>query len=253
MIALHSPEWSRRKRTAVTPARHTAISCAINSKFLRILIVDGKSPLTLTTTLSDAGQYPVGVSTFDNGKFVAVTNIIDTSANPGSVTIYKNGVQGPTITDPSIQEAYFCGFDNSGNLYFDYRKPDFSVGIGVIANVSKKGVTFTELTTAQTIQYPGGVEAAKRNVAVLDQLAQTIYTFAPPVAGSLGAPIDTTVLNGVGDPVTFWFGPNFKDVWIGDAENGDAADYRYPAGGSALSDISIPSSQPIGVAVYRTR
>jgi hypothetical protein len=208
---------------------------------------------TLTTTLTDAGQYPVGVSTYNNGKFVAVTNIIDTSSTAGSVTIYKNGVQGPTITDPSIARAYFCGFDNTGNLYLDYITSDATVGIGEIANVPKKGVTFTALTTTQTIEFPGGVEAAKRNVAVLDQDAQTIYTFAPPVAGSLGAPIDTTALNGAGDPVTFWFGPNFKDVWIGDAENADAVDYRYPAGGSAVSVISIPSSQPIGVAVYRTR
>jgi hypothetical protein len=207
----------------------------------------------LTATYDDLGQFPAGVSAFGNGKFVAVTNILGAGFGPGSITVFKSGVAVATITDPSIAEAFFCGFDLDGNLYFDYFDASFTAQIGEIAAATRKGTTFTPLTSGVALEFPGGVEVGKKNIAVDDQDAKVIYTFAPPVGSSLGSPIFTTPLSGSGDAVTFYFGPTFKDVWVADAENADAADYLYPAGGSPTSTIAIPSSEPIGVAVYRTR
>jgi hypothetical protein len=207
-------------------------------------------PYTKTPkTLSDPGQYPAGVSAFNNGQFVAVSNIISTSSGPGSVTIYKNGKAGPTISNSSFARVYFLAFDKTGNLYVDGSNSSGGVEVGEIANATKGGKKLVTLTYKNTIEFPGGVEVTTGGkIAIDDQLSFDVYSYNPPKKGSLGSPVATTPLTGSGDPVTFAFTQTNKDLWTADASLADANEFAYPKGGSSIKSIAV-GGQPIGVAV----
>ena len=69
------------------------------------------------------------------------------------------------------------------------------------AKATKGGTTFTTLTTANSISFPGGVEVTtKGKIAIDDQLGAAVFTYNPPKNGSLGTPIKTTALTGSGWP-----------------------------------------------------
>jgi hypothetical protein len=204
----------------------------------------------VTQTLSDAGQYPVGISVLNDGQFIAVSNIFTTNLGPGSITFYNNGI-ATNITGSTISKAYFCGFDAKGNLYFDGFDTAGNVLLAVIPKLTTGGTTVRTLTSNQAILFPGDVVVTARGkIAIGDQTGLAVYTFNPPVSGSLGTPILTTPLTGSGDPVTFAFTSTDSSLWTADAVNLNSADYKYPAGGSPVRTFSIPgASVPIGAAV----
>jgi sugar lactone lactonase YvrE len=209
------------------------------------------SPYTKTPkSLADAGQYPAGVAVFNNGAVVAVTNIISTSDGAGSVTIYKKGKQGPTISNASFAKVYFDGFDAKGNLYIDGSNSDGGVEVGEIAKATTTGKKIAVLTTKNSIAFPGGVAVTTAGkIAIDDQDAAAVYTYNAPVKGSLGNPTKTTDLTGSTDAVTFAFNSNDKDLWTADAGNANSAEYAYPKGGAAVTTISVTGGEPIGVAI----
>jgi hypothetical protein len=182
-------------------------------------------------TLSDPGQYPVCVSVLNDGEFVAVTNL------PGSVTFYKNGKAESPIP---VGRVYFCAFDAKGDLYVDGLNSIGGVEVGEIANLTKGGRKLKILAHKGSILFPGGVQVTTGGkIAILDQEATSIYTFNPPVKGSLGSPVATTPLTGSSDPVTFVFTHTNKDLWDADAGLAEVGEFAYPAGGSALKSIPV--------------
>lgn len=198
---------------------------------------------------SDPGQYPAGVAVSYDGKYLAVTNIITTAGGPGSVTLYKHGKAGPTISNTDFARAYFCAFDDHGSLFVDGSNSSGVVEIGEIAHLTNGGKKWKTLTYSQSISFPGGVQVTTGDtIAIDDQLGPSVYTFKPPVGGSLGSPIATTPLTGSSDPVTFAFTKNNKDLWTADAGLASSNEFAYPAGGSPVATISV-GGQPIGVAI----
>jgi hypothetical protein len=203
------------------------------------------------TTLDDSGQFPVDVAVINNGEFVAVTNIISTSDGPGSVTLYKNGKQGATISNSDWARIYFEGFDASGNLYFDGEGTSGAVLVGEIAKLTSGGSTITTLTTNNSIEFPGGVQVTNGGkIAIDDQEGFAVYTYDAPKSGSLGSPIKTTDLTGSGDPVSFAFNGDNRVLWTADASDEAANEFRYPAGGDTKKVISVSGGEPIGVALF---
>jgi hypothetical protein len=205
-------------------------------------------------TISDSGQYPVGISVLNNGEFIAVSNIFTTSSGPGSVTLYKNGKQTANVTSSTFAKAYFCGFDANGNLYVDGLDSNASPVVGEIVKATKGGKTISNLTTGNTIVFPGDINVtAKGEIAIGDQgngAGSSVYTYKAPKKGSLGTPVATTALTGTGDDVTFALTSTDKDLWIADALNLNSAEYAYPKGGSAITSFSVSgASELIGVAV----
>jgi len=204
-------------------------------------------------TLSDPGQFPAGVDSFSNGKFVAVTNIISTSGGPGSVSIFKSGVLMSTITSSSIGRAYFCAFDATGNLYLDGTDPNGAVIVGEILGATTGGTTFATLTTGNAITFPGGVQVTTTGqIAIDDQSGFAVFTYNPPSGGSLGSPVATTPLTGASDPVTYAFTNDMADLYTADAGLGVSEEFAYPAGGAPASSITV-GGQPIGAAVIPTQ
>jgi hypothetical protein len=201
------------------------------------------------TTLSDPGEYPAGVSVLNNGKFVAVTNVMDTSGGQGSVILYTNGTAGSPIFNSDFLEVYLCGFDAKGNLYVDGSNSFGAVEVGEIAKLTTGGTTLTTLAYNNAISFPGGVEVTtKGEIAIGDQLGAAIYSYNPPKGGSLGSPVETTPLTGSSDVVTFAFKKYNKFLWTADAVNADSNKFAYPGGGSALRTIPVTGG-PVGVAI----
>jgi hypothetical protein len=211
-------------------------------------------PYTKTPkSYADAGQYPAGVSVIIVGKvtYVGVTNIISTSGGPGSVTIYKNGKAGAAISSTNFGRVYFDSFDASGNLYIDGENGSTgAVEVGEIVGATGKGKTIKTLTTKNSIEFPGGVEVTTKGlIGIDDQEGFAVYTYKPPVKGSLGSPVKTTPLTGSGDPVTYAFTSTNADLWTADAADAASFEFAYPKGGSALKTISVSGGEPIGVAI----
>jgi hypothetical protein len=204
-------------------------------------------------TLRDPGQYPVALDSFGSGKYLAVVNQYTTSYGPGSVTMYVNGVEGATITNPAIDQASFDAFDAKGNLYVTFAPNGSSCPcIGEIADATKGGATLATLTTANSISPYGIQVTASGQIAVFDQGSNTIYTYNPPVGGSLGSPVARTVLGGtfLNGPAQFAFTKDMKDFYVANnSDNNSLYEYRYPAGGGPVSSISV-GGLPFGVALF---
>lgn len=210
---------------------------------------------TSPTTLNDPGQYPADVAVDSHGN-VAACNLYATSA-PGNVTFYTAGSTNPknTLSSASLGEVYFCAFDGNGNLYLDGIDSTYSYFVAgeIVGGIS--GTAITTLTTSNTILYPGGVAVTTGGqVAFMDQgPGSAIYTYNPPVSGSLGSPVTTTPLSGASDPVSFAFDKTMTSVITADAGLVAANTYAYPAGGSPLRTRQLRrGGLPIGVAITHT-
>jgi len=202
-------------------------------------------------TLSASGWYPAGVAPFNNGEFVAVTNILNTSGGPGSVLLYKRNKLVATVQNSRFFTYIACAFDANGDLFVDgayvHDGHDEPL-VGEIPGATKGKTTLNVLTTENSIEFPGGVQVTTKNeIAIDDQEAYAIYTYNQPKDGSLGSPIATTPLSGSGDPVTFVFTQNNQDLWIADASNQNGvAEYAYPDGGNPVKTLPLPAG---GIAI----
>ncbi len=220
-------------------------------------ILEYAPPYTGTpTTLNDPGQFPADVAVDTHGN-VAACSLGSPSYGAGSVSFYPPGATTPTntISSTSLREVYFCAFDANGNLYLDGLDPTFSFFVAgeIVGGIS--GTAITTLTTSNTISYPGGVQVTTNGqIAFMDQgPGPAIYTYNPPVSGSLGSPVVTTPLASANDPVSFAFDKGITDVFIADAGLVSATKYAYPAGGSPLRSHKLPDGGlPIGTAITPT-
>jgi hypothetical protein len=199
-------------------------------------------------TLNDPNQYPVAAAYEETTGIVGVTNIISTSDGPGSVSFYAKGKTTPckTVSSTNWGRVYFGAFNTKGTLFIDGEDPSGNVLVGeVTGGCSAK--TITTLKVSNAITFPGGVEVTKTgDIAIGDQSGAAVYTYKPPIKGSLGAPVTTTPLTGASDDVTFSFTSTLKDLWTADAGLAAGEEYAYTAGGSPVKGIS-GLSLPIGV------
>jgi hypothetical protein len=202
-------------------------------------------------TLRDTGQSPLGVDSFANGAYVAVTNEFATDSGPGSVSIFKGSTLVRKIRYSNLQYAYFCAFDGKGDLYVDGRDTKGNVLLGEIPDATSSGSTFERLTTTNTIGFATGIQVttAGGQIAIEDAAAQVIYTYNPPSGGSLGTPTQITPLGASRDPYTFAFTKDMTNLYAADkTTNGGAFEYAYPTGGTAVSTIPVGDG-PFGTAI----
>jgi hypothetical protein len=203
------------------------------------------------TTLSDAGQFPWDVDSFDNGAYVAVTNDETTGNGPGSVSIFKGSALLRNITSSNLGNALFCAFDGKGNLYVDGLDSNYNAVVGEIPHATSGGSTFEQLTTTNAISYATGIQVTTAGqIAIEDTNNQAIYTYNPPSGGSLGTPTQITPLGGNGVySYTFAFTKNMTNLYEADFGSGDAFEFKYPTGGTPVSTIAVGGYYPFGTAV----
>jgi hypothetical protein len=200
-------------------------------------------------TLNDANQYPAGVAVSQTG-IVGVTNIETAAGGAGSVSFYAKGATLPcaTVSDPNWGRVYYGAFDASGTLYVDGLDFNNNALVGEVSG-GCSATSITTLTVGNTFVFPGGVQVFNGNILLDDQVAAAIYTYAPPIGGSLGAPTATTTLMTGTDPVTFAMRKSGESLWV--ASNGAQAGgfkYTYP-GGQFVKSITDGFQLVIGIAV----
>jgi hypothetical protein len=215
--------------------------------------VYGKGLAGSPTSISDSGQLPYGIDSFNNGAYLAVASLPAECGGRSTINIFKGSTLVTTIASPNLQQAAFCAFDATGNLYFDGYDENNAVIVGEVADATSGGSTYTTLTTSNAIADAGGVQVTTGGqIAIGDDYSSVIYTYNPPVNGCLGAPVKTTRLSGSVDVVSFAFTKNMSDLYAADSGTEQAAEYAYPAGGTPVSTIAI-GGRPIGVAIIPTQ
>jgi DNA-binding beta-propeller fold protein YncE len=195
---------------------------------------------TVTATLDDPGEYPVGVAYDAKTGVVGVTNIISTNDGSGSVSFYAKNATKPCVTlrKNHVASVYFAAFDATGNLYVNGKTDTGQVFIGVVSGECA-ATSITALSTKKPLGFPGGVQVAPDgNIAIGDQLSSTIDTYKPPVNGHLGVPITTTSLTDGG--IAFVFSKSGKTLWAQGSSS--VVEYAYPAGGAPLVTIGVEAA-----------
>ena len=224
-------------------------------------------------TLSGAGVMPYGIAIDRNGN-VAVTSLGSPSVGPGGIAFYAKGATSPTnkiIANGTFAGDYYCAFDADGNLYLDSQNGSGPFEAGEVAG-GINGTSVTPLTTTNLVRYPSGIQFTKAGkIAILDQgtgsVAATIYTYDPPINGSFGAPVKTTLLSNANNAIAFAFDdqsdhvvltadtfytvnkamtvrPNHED------QIGQTQRFNYPAGGSPTQSIRLAyDAELVGVAI----
>jgi hypothetical protein len=207
------------------------------------ILVFKKGHLNPYRTLSDSGQYPVDVAVDTDGTVYA-SNIFDTNAIAGSVSVYAPGANSPTANYavPNNLKVLFDALNDSSTLYVNYI--DLNTGLG--AMVKFYPGSGTAHSTAVTTGFPGGLQFDNtQDLLGLDQLGPYAGIYELPA----GSP-SFTFASDNGDPLGVALVRNERHVYVSDAVFGVVHEYTYP-GGVEVNTISSglgSSSPPFGVA-----
>jgi len=212
---------------------------------------------TLIATLLDPGRVTYGIAVHSVSGLVAVVSTTP-HAGQSSIEFYLKGKTTPcrNISSPRFNSISNVGFDAQGNLYVaglnDTKNAIIPV-IGVVPGPGCAATGITNLAFAIPNQFfePADVKVTPSgNIAVLDfsDFPQSIYTYAPPVNGSLGAPIATTVLNNTILPGAFALSDDGAFAYVADTYVHNVQVYAYPAGGAAVQTVGF-HLMPFGVVV----
>lgn len=210
-------------------------------------------------TLADPDGRANGCSVDPTTGNLAVADFWGPTERIGNVAVYQNATGTPTIySNSNIYYYYYCGYDESGNLFVDGETEGSVFGLG---ELPKGGSTLNFINVNQTIYLPGGVQWDGKYLAVGDQVAvkhnftSTVYQFA--ITGSTGTEVNAMVLTGSSEVAQFWI-PRVTTTHdgtrlIGANQTGkDTLIWDYPAGGNPISTIT-GETDPIGVTVSRAR
>ncbi len=208
-------------------------------------------------TVADPDQFAVSCSVDPTTGNLAVTNIVTYGSGPGSVALYRHAKGSATLYSvPKMDEVYFCGYDDKGNLFVDGKgKQGFR-----FAELPKGKKTFTSITLkGATIIFPGDVVWDGKYVAVGDQEYEIVGS--PPeydsaiyrTTGAGGKTVGTTVFGNSNDVAGFSI--DGKTVIATDlspysySKPNNVPLYHYPAGGNPIKILSKGIDQPHGVAL----
>ena len=204
---------------------------------------------TFITSIADPGQFPVGCSYDKSTGVLAVSNIIDTSGGPGSISIFSGGALQGTFSPPNMNRVYSIGFEGKTSILWVsgldssdiFQYDSFSNGHFVAIGVH--GVD---------IGFPGSVQwsAQTKTMVVGDQ-----DTFSAPAfywVDDSGNVVGQTILQC--DQQS-----DFCDIAqatikgsgiVGpDASGLGAARFPFSAGGAPIMFYQAPYVEPIGSAV----
>jgi hypothetical protein len=194
-----------------------------------------KKPLK---TLSISFSFPSSCG-MDTSGDLAVGNLSD-----GDVAIFKNASGSGTIYSTPLDEEFFDGYDNQGNLFADgftgYRS-----GFALV-EMPKGSSKFVTIKTSNNPEFPGSVQWDGTYLTVFDQDTAEIYQYT--VSGTTATLKGTVSLSGTGDCAQTWIVPGL--IYCGDA-GGDGSVFKYPAGGSAIAVFSGSFDTPLGVVAAK--
>ena len=203
-------------------------------------IEEFKVPQKLIKTLSVAYSFPSSCA-MDTSGDLAVGILEASGAGGGDVVIFKNASGSGTAYTTPLDEEFFDGYDNQGNLFADgftgYRS-----GFALV-ELPKGSTKFETIKTSNTVEFPGSVQWDGTYLTVFDQDTSEMYQYT--VSGTTATLKGTVSFSGSSDCAQTWIVQGL--VYCGDAGNGDGEVFNYPAGGSPIATLTGKFDVPLGV------
>jgi hypothetical protein len=203
-------------------------------------IEEFKVPQKLIKTLSVAYSFPSSCA-MDTSGDLAVGILEASGAGGGDVVIFKNASGSGTAYTTPLDEEFFDGYDNQGNLFADgftgYRS-----GFALV-ELPKGSTKFETIKTSNTVEFPGSVQWDGTYLTVFDQDTSEMYQYT--VSGTTATLKGTVSFSGSSDCAQTWIVQGL--IYCGDAGNGDGEVFNYPAGGSPIATFTGKFDVPLGV------
>jgi hypothetical protein len=210
-------------------------------------ITEYKVPETPIKTLTVAYTFPSSCAMNTSGDLaVGILYGTSTGGSGGQVVIFKNGSGSGTVHTTPLDEEFFDGYDNQGNLFADGFTGDRS-GFALV-ELPKGSSKFQTITTSNPVEFPGSVQWDGTYLTVFDQDTNQFYQYT--VSGTKATLKGSVQLSGSGDCAQTWIVKGL--VYCGDAGNGNGEVFKYPAGGSPIAVFTGNFDLPLGaVAAHR--
>lgn len=176
---------------------------------------------------------------------LAVGVLYASGAGGGDVVIFKKATGSGVAYRTALDEEFFDGYDNKGNLFADgFTGNRTGFALVELPNGSSKFVT---IKTSNSVQFPGSVQWDGTYLTVFDQRANAMYQYT--VSGTKATLKGTVKFSGSGDCAQTWIVKGL--VYCADAGNGDGEVFDYPAGGAAIATFTGNFILPLGVVAAR--
>jgi hypothetical protein len=166
-------------------------------------------------------------------------------AGGGDVVIFKKGSTTGTPYATPLDEEFFDGYDNQGNLFADGFTGNRS-GFALV-ELPKGSSKFQTITTSNAVQFPGSVQWDGTYLTVFDQIANQTYQYT--VSGTKATLQGTVSYSGSSDCAQTWIVKGL--VYCGDAGNNNGEVFKYPAGGSPVATFTGSFDFPLGVTAAK--
>jgi len=207
-------------------------------------ITEYKVPQTPIKTLSVNYYFPSSCAMNTNGD-LAVGILYASGAGGGDVVVFKGATGTPTVYSTPLDEEFFDGYDNQGNLFADGFTGDRS-GFALV-ELPKGSTKFVTIKTSNTVDFPGSVQWDGTYLTVFDQDTEAMYQYT--VSGTNATLKNTIQLTGSYDCAQTWIVPGL--VYCGDAGTNDGEVFKYPQGGSPVAVFTGSFDFPLGVVAAK--
>jgi hypothetical protein len=204
-------------------------------------ITEYKVPQTPIKTLSVSYYFPSSCAMNASGDLaVGILYATSSYSGGGQVVIFKSGSGSPTVYATPLDEEFFDGYDNNGNLFADGFTGDRS-GFALV-ELPKGGTKFKTIATSNSVQFPGSVQWDGTYLTVFDQLTNEFYRYT--ISGTKATLKNTITLSGSGDCAQTWIVKGL--VYCGDAGTDGGEVFKYPDGGSPIAVFTGSFDFPLG-------
>jgi hypothetical protein len=201
-------------------------------------------PQKLIKTLSVKYSFPSSCA-MDTSGDLAVGILYASGAGGGDVVIFKNASGSGTAYSTPLDEEFFDGYDNQGNLFadgFTGNREGFA-----LVELPKGSTKFVRIKTSNSVGFPGSVQWDGTYLTVFDQDANELYQYT--VSGTTATLKGTVSFSGSSDCAQTWIVQGL--IYCGDAGNEGAEVFNYPAGGSPTAVFTGNFDFPLGVVAAK--
>ncbi|MGB6414618.1 MAG: hypothetical protein WBF19_14845 [Candidatus Cybelea sp.] len=209
-------------------------------------ITEYKVPQTPIKTLSVNYYFPSSCAMNTNGDLaVGILYANSSYGGGGEVVIFKNGTGSGVPYNTPLDEEFFDGYDNNGNLFADGFTGDRS-GFALVA-LPKGSTKFVTIKTSNAPEFPGSVQWDGTYLTVFDQYTNSTYRYT--VSGTTATLKNTVQYTGSSDCAQTWIVKGL--IYCGDAGTNGGEVFKYPDGGSPVAVFSGSFDFPLGMTAAK--
>jgi hypothetical protein len=203
-------------------------------------ITEFKVPKTPIKTLSVNYSFATSCAMNTSGD-LAVGIYGVSSGKGGELVVFKNASGKGKVYETVLDEEFFDGYDDKGNLFADgFTGNRSGWALVELPKGSKKAVT---IETSNAPTFPGSVQWDGTYVTVFDQLTNSTYQYT--VSGTTATLKHTITYTGMSDCAQTWIVTGL--LYCADAGNDSAEVFKYPKGGAPVATFTGDFDEPLGV------